>query len=94
MAEHQRAREVVEHGANKISRYEGLIGKLKITTKIFLGSPKSIILDEAERFGADLIILGSHDRLSWERRLLGSVSQVVAAQAACPVEIVSPCQHL
>lgn len=94
MAERKLALEAVERATRRISQNEGLSGKLKITTEIFLGSPKHIILEEAERFRADLIVLGSHDRLSLERRLLGSVSQVVAAQAPCPVEIVSPSQHV
>jgi nucleotide-binding universal stress UspA family protein len=94
VAEQRRARAAVERAAHRISRNKRPVGRLKITTEIFLGSPKRIIIEEAERFGADLIVLGSHDRLSLERRLLGSVSQVVAAQAACQVEIVSTCQHV
>ena len=94
MAEHQQALEVVERAANKIRSNGGSTEELKITTKLFFGSPKCIIVEEAERWAADLIILGSHDRLSWQRRLLGSVSAVVAAQAACPVEIVRPGQHV
>jgi nucleotide-binding universal stress UspA family protein len=94
MAEHQQALEVVERAANKIRSGGGSTDELKITTELFLGSPRRIIVEEAERWAADLIVLGSHDRLSWQRRLLGSVSAVVAAQATCPVEIVSPGQHI
>jgi nucleotide-binding universal stress UspA family protein len=94
MAEHQQALEVVERAANKIRSNGGSTDELKITTELFFGSPKRIIVEEAERWAADLIILGSHNRLSWQRRLLGSVSAVVAAHAACPVEIVRPGQHI
>ena len=52
------------------------------------GSPKSVILDEAERWGADLIVVGSHGYGAWERFLLGSVSQAVVAHAKCSVEVV------
>jgi nucleotide-binding universal stress UspA family protein len=94
MRERQRARKVVEQAKNLIGQNAGSNGGLKITTEVFLGSPKRIIVEEAQRWAADLIILGSHDRLSLERRLLGSVSEAVAAQATCPVEIVRPCHHV
>jgi nucleotide-binding universal stress UspA family protein len=35
--------------------------KLKLSTKVVAGSPKQAILDEAEAFRADLIVLGSHE---------------------------------
>ena len=52
------------------------------------GPPRSIILDEAESWGADLIVLGSHGYRGWERFLLGSVSQAVVSHAKCSVEVV------
>jgi nucleotide-binding universal stress UspA family protein len=48
--------------------------KLKVSTKVVGGSPKQAILDEADAFKADLIVLGSHGRGKVERFLLGSVS--------------------
>lgn len=61
---------------------------LTITTAAIGGKPKSIILEEAETFGADLIIVGSHGHGIIERFLLGSVSLAVALHAKCSVEIV------
>lgn len=52
------------------------------------GSPRVVILDEAEDWGADLIIVGSHGYRAWERFLLGSVSQAVVSHAKCSVEVV------
>ena len=52
------------------------------------GTPKKVILEEAEAFAADLIILGSHGYGAVDRFLLGSVSQSVALHAKCSVEIV------
>jgi nucleotide-binding universal stress UspA family protein len=51
------------------------------------GSPKEEILDEAERWGADLVVLGSHGRGAVKRMILGSVSSAVAEHATCSVEI-------
>ncbi|MBB1193778.1 universal stress protein [Flavobacterium sp. SOK18b] len=61
---------------------------LLVTTKIVAGSPKSVILNEAEKFKADLIIVGSHGYGAIERFVLGSVSHSVALHAKCSVEIV------
>lgn len=61
---------------------------LKVTTEIKQGSPKQVILDEAARWGADLIVLGSHGYGAWSRFLLGSVSQAVVTHAKCSVEVV------
>lgn len=52
------------------------------------GPPRSVILDEAESWGADLIVLGSHGYSAWKRFLLGSVSQAVVSHAKCSVEVV------
>jgi nucleotide-binding universal stress UspA family protein len=61
---------------------------LEIITKIISGSPREVILDEAESWDADLIVLGSHGYTGWQRFLLGSVSHAVATHAHCSVEIV------
>jgi len=63
-------------------------GAHKVTTEITTGSAKDVILDEAERWGANLIVLGSHGYSGWQRFLLGSVSNAVATHAHCSVEIV------
>ena len=60
----------------------------RITGEFVQGFPRSMILDEAERWGADLIVVGSHGYRAWERFLLGSVSQAVVAHAKCSVEVV------
>ena len=52
------------------------------------GSPRPVILDEAESWGADLIVLGSHGYGALKRFLLGSVSQAVVSHANCSVEVV------
>jgi nucleotide-binding universal stress UspA family protein len=59
-----------------------------VATEALTGSPKRTIVEESEAWGADLIVVGSHGYHTWERMLLGSVSQSVAAHALCSVEIV------
>jgi len=53
-----------------------------------VGEPRALILDDAEEWEADLIVLGSHGRHGWDRMLLGSVSESVALYAHCSVEVV------
>lgn len=61
---------------------------LTITTTVLVGSPKYAILEEAEAFGADLIVVGSHGHGAFARFLIGSVSQSVVLHAHCSVMIV------
>lgn len=61
---------------------------LKISSEALEGPPKQLIVEEAERWGADLIIMGSRGLGAWNRLLLGSVSSAVVHHAKCSVEIV------
>jgi nucleotide-binding universal stress UspA family protein len=61
---------------------------LQFTTAIEEGTPKSVILDAAANWPADLIMVGSHGRRAIERFLLGSVSEAVTRHAPCSVQIV------
>jgi nucleotide-binding universal stress UspA family protein len=62
--------------------------RLRITEDVVVGHPVQEILDRAERWSADLIVVGSHGYRGLKRLLLGSVSQAVASHANCSVEIV------
>jgi nucleotide-binding universal stress UspA family protein len=61
---------------------------LQIGSEIRSGSARDVILDEADKWDADLIVLGSHGYGGLRRFLLGSVSHAVATHAHCSVEIV------
>jgi nucleotide-binding universal stress UspA family protein len=72
-----------------VSRFQESEDKtLKISTEIIEGSPRQAIVDEADRWGADLIVMGSRGLGTWNRLLLGSVSSAVVNHAKCSVEIV------
>jgi nucleotide-binding universal stress UspA family protein len=64
-----------------------------ITGKCLPGPARPVILDEAESWGADLMMVGSHGHGRLERFLLGSVSQSVVSHAKCSVEVVR-CGHV
>lgn len=46
------------------------------------------IVKEAERWHADLIVVGSHGRRGFDRWYMGSVSEYVALHAPCSVEVI------
>ena len=77
---------VVENGVTKLKT--ALANKMRIAGEVIQGSPKQVIVEEAERWGADLIIMGSRGLGAWNRLLLGSVSNAVVHHAKCSVEIV------
>jgi nucleotide-binding universal stress UspA family protein len=84
------AREQAEAAVkDAVERIEsGKASGLEITTRIIGGSAGETILDEAEKWDADMIVLGSHGYSALQRFLLGSVSHAVATHAHCSVEIV------
>jgi nucleotide-binding universal stress UspA family protein len=74
--------------ANRAAESLRAAGFRQVSEAVEEGNPKVVIVDEAEKWGADLIFLGSHGRKGLDRFLLGSVSEAVARHAACSVEIV------
>ena len=61
---------------------------LKATGEVLSGKPREAILQAAQNWAADLIVVGSHGRRGFKRFLLGSVSEEVAMNARCSVVVV------
>lgn len=61
---------------------------LKTETAVRHGDARSVIVDEAKEWDADLIVVGSHGHTGLKRLLLGSVAQSVVSHAPCSVEVV------
>jgi nucleotide-binding universal stress UspA family protein len=59
-----------------------------VTVHLEIGDVRERIIDSAEEWPADLILVGSHGRDTLMRFLLGSVAESVARHAKCSVEIV------
>ena len=81
----QRAQNAVASAVEILSK---AFPKVSESISVLLGGPKSVIIDEAEKWGADLIVVGSHGHRGIERFLLGSVSEGVALHAKCSVEVI------
>ncbi len=63
---------------------------VKVTPDLRTGSPDEIILSEAERLGATLIVMGKIGRKGHRHSLLGSVTERVLEASDLPVMVVSP----
>ncbi len=59
-----------------------------VSTEVREGSPSEEICAAAERFDADMIVIGAHGWNAMKRLLFGSVSSAVLHHAPCPVLIV------
>ena len=59
----------------------------RATSVVGEGDARNAILDQAERWRPDLILMGSHGRRGLDRFLLGSVSEGIARHARCSVQI-------
>jgi nucleotide-binding universal stress UspA family protein len=74
---------VIEHPA-KVLRDAGL----NVSQRTCWGDARHIILEEAEEWKADCVVMGARGLGRFHRFLLGSVSAAVAARAPCSVEVV------
>lgn len=52
------------------------------------GNPKKLIVEVANSWNADLIVIASHARTGLSRALVGSVAESVLRHSKCPVLIV------
>jgi nucleotide-binding universal stress UspA family protein len=82
----KQAQNVVDDAIQKLK--SSLTKTISLDGTLLPGPPRTVILDEAESWGADLIVVGSHGYRAWERFLLGSVSQAIVSHAKCSVEVV------
>lgn len=62
--------------------------KADVSVVIGFGNPAPMIVEEARKWKADLIVVGSHGFGFWNRLLLGSVSNSVLHHAPCSVLVV------
>ncbi len=84
------ARHADEVGGSSVRRLKEKCpaSSVGITHLTLAGPAAQTIVERAEDWEADLIIVGSHGRGFWDRALLGSVSDRVLNHAHCSVMIV------
>ena len=79
----KRATELTQKASERLKRTG-----FKIETAVREGDARSVIVDEARKWSADLVVLGSHGYTGIKRLLLGSVASSVVSHAPCSVEVV------
>jgi nucleotide-binding universal stress UspA family protein len=77
------ATELLEHAAERLSS-----AGFSVTSSIQEGDVRALILEEAKAWHADLIVIGSHERKGIRHFFSGSISEDVARDAPCSVEVV------
>lgn len=87
----ERARQEITAHAEQLT--VGVVETLRASgltaeTAVLDGDPRSVIVDEAESWSADLIVIGTHGYTGIKRWLLGSVAHAVVSHAPCSVEVV------
>lgn len=83
-----RAVESADHGVDRLFQraVEAARAERSVIGRIVEpGSPVEVILDQAKRASADLIVTGTNGRRGVERLLLGSVAESIVRRAGCPV---------
>lgn len=89
---HEEQMEVLEHARVELSYLAYCHGARATQSHVLIeqGSPANILLEMAQEYGIDLIVLGTHGRRGWHRFALGSVAEEVFRQATCPVLTIGP----
>ncbi len=65
-----------------------------VETVQFSGAPVVHIVEQAEKYDADYIVMGSHGHTAIYDLLVGSTTHGVLKRAKCPVVIVPPKDHV
>lgn len=88
----QHRAESMERSQAAVTAAERMISDAGLTTSesisVLLDAPKHVIAGEAAEWGADLIVLGVHGHTGLDRFLPGRVSEGVAIDAGCSVDVI------
>jgi|LakMenEpi03Aug12_release.lakeMendotaPanAssembly.Ray.scaffolds.fasta_scaffold373261_1 nucleotide-binding universal stress UspA family protein len=81
-----------EHGETLVEtvavKVRDKFGKENVTCHVLHGSPRSLILQVAQDWGSDLILMGAHSKdKSLMERVVGSTAAAVVLNAPCSVEL-------
>ena len=83
-----------EQAANYVDQAVAAIRKslpdanVELSIQVTMGATDRVIIETAENWNADLIVVGSHGRGFWGRNLIGSVSDSLVHHAPCSVLVV------
>jgi nucleotide-binding universal stress UspA family protein len=64
------------------------VAPLKISGEVIAGEEACQVVDRAKNWGADLIIVGTHERQGLKKLLFGGTSAAVVSRAHCSVKVI------
>ena len=79
--------EAAKRAGEAADRVRGHFPGWEVSSESTYGSPAWEILERAEKFVPDLIVVGAKGCSAIERVLVGSVSQKIVTEALCPVRV-------
>ena len=84
---------VIDAGKELLETHRKMLTEQDITVETKLietydGRIGSVISDEAQKWNADLLVVGTHGRKGIAHLLMGSVAEAVARSASMPVLLV------
>jgi nucleotide-binding universal stress UspA family protein len=79
------AKKAVDEGVRILSKLDVQVSTGTPSPQV---SPARVIVKEAQAWGAQMIVLGSHGRRGFDRLTTGSVSEHVAFHGHCSVEVI------
>jgi nucleotide-binding universal stress UspA family protein len=82
------------NATRQLARFEAkvLAESIAVESSHATGAPIPLIVDQAEKCGADYIVMGSHGHTALYDLLVGSTTHGVLMRARCPVVIVPAAQ--
>jgi nucleotide-binding universal stress UspA family protein len=70
-----------------VERLRSMRSSWKAEAEVGVGSPATAIIERADEWKPDLVVVGSHGRTALRRFIFGSVSQKVSHDAHCSVRV-------
>ncbi|HWN07844.1 MAG TPA: universal stress protein [Pyrinomonadaceae bacterium] len=83
----QAVEQVRSLATNASARVQATFPSWKVSTEVSTGSPAWEVINKADAWDPDLVIVGSQGRSALGRLFLGSVSQKILTEARCSVRV-------
>jgi nucleotide-binding universal stress UspA family protein len=71
-----------------VARTARALGPVPVDAQVLRGDPGRVLCDHAGLIGADIMVVGAHDRGFFSRALQHSVTEHVVRHAPCPVLVI------
>jgi nucleotide-binding universal stress UspA family protein len=88
----QNGEEILTEAAEALHKEFDVVN-VAIKTELLYGSPENRIVEAVRKNKSNLVVVGSHGYGTWERLILGSVSDSVLHHVPCSVLVVRCCEN-